>query len=110
MNCIVPQEEMQQMTDECQRLQAKLQTVQEFRDGFEKSFHDTVSSLEALKNSHSLTRQAIKAKEAELTESQNAYDNMKKVLSFTRSALKGSHDEACGGTADLIRAKYTCHH
>ena len=89
---------MQQKTNECQQLQAKLQTVQESRDGFEKSFRETVSSLEALKNSHSLTRQALKDKEAELAESQKAHDNMKKVLSSTRSSLKESRDEAAQQT------------
>ena len=92
---------MQQKTDEYQQLHAKLKTVQEPRDGFEKSFRDTVSSLEALMNSHSLTRQALENKEAELTEAQNAHDNMKKVLSSTRSALKESWDEAVQQTQVL---------
>ena len=41
-----------------------------------------------------MTRQALENKEAELAEFQNAHDDMKKVLSFTRSTLKESRDEA----------------
>ncbi|WVZ97738.1 hypothetical protein U9M48_043252 [Paspalum notatum var. saurae] len=76
------------------QLDSEKKNHEESRDGFEKSFRDTVSSLEVLKNSHSLTRQALENKEAELAESQNAHDNMKKVLSSTRAALKESRDEA----------------
>jgi len=94
MNCIVPQEKIQQKTNEYQQLQAELQTIQESRDGFEKSFRDTISSLEALKSSHTLTRQALEGKEAKLAEAQNAHDGIKKVLSSTRFALKESCDEA----------------
>ena len=78
---------MRQRNDEYQQLQKS-------RDGFEKSFRETASSLEALKSSHSLTRQALKDRETELAESQSAHDNIKKVLASTRSALKESQDEA----------------
>ena len=57
--------------------------------------------MEALKSSHSLTRQALKDKETELTEAQSAHDNMKKVLASTRSALKESRDEAAQQTQVL---------
>ena len=76
---------MHQWNDEFQQLQ-------ESRDGFEKSFHETASSLESLRNSHSLTRQALKDKETELAE--YAHEKMKKVLASTRSALKESQDHA----------------
>ena len=71
---------MRQRNDEYQQLQ-------ESRDSFEKSFRETASSLESLRNSHSLTRQALKDKEIELAEFQSAHDKMRKVLASTRTAL-----------------------
>ena len=78
---------MRQRTDEYQQLQ-------ESRDGFEKSFRETACSLESLRNSHSLTRQALKDKETKLAEFRSAHEKMKKVLASTRFALKESQDHA----------------
>ena len=50
--------------------------------------------MDSLKNSHSLTRQALRDKEIELAESHNVHEKMKKVLASTRSILKESRDEA----------------
>ncbi|WVZ93776.1 hypothetical protein U9M48_039731 [Paspalum notatum var. saurae] len=84
------------------------QQLQESRDGFEKSFRETASAMDSLKNSHYLTRQALRDKETELVESQSAFDKVKKVLASTRCALKESRDEAAhqAQVSEVLKKNY----
>ena len=78
------------------------------RDGFEKSFRDTASSLETLKASHELTRKALKSKDAELTESQNALAETRKALTATRKSLKSSGEEVTKQSQIINSLKESC--